>query len=138
LYFCPFSFGHCGVWSSSIFGILITPWVSSISFYNRRNWGETIFIWKHPMGDDFHHRNIIFIGDVHLCLVLWHTVYLFASSQTISWRSFLTCIFQVIRIPKIEEDQTPQWPKEKGQKYKQRYIKNIIQKTKDRATRTPL
>jgi hypothetical protein len=67
------------------------------------------------MGDDFHHRNIIFIGDVHLCLVLWHTVYLENRGRP---------------------DTT--MAKRKGQKYKQRYIKNIIQKTKDRATRTPL
>jgi hypothetical protein len=37
----------------------------------------------------------------------------------------------------IEEEQTTQWPKEKGQKYKQRSTKHAY-KTKDRVTRTPL
>ena len=35
------------------------------------------------------------------------------------------------------EEQTTQWPKEKVQKYKQRYTKHT-HKTKDRVTRTPL
>ena len=35
------------------------------------------------------------------------------------------------------EGQTTQWPKEKGQKYKQRSTKHTY-KTKDRVTRTPL
>ena len=37
----------------------------------------------------------------------------------------------------IEEDQTPQWRKEKVQKDKQRSTKHT-HKTKDRITRTPL
>jgi hypothetical protein len=37
----------------------------------------------------------------------------------------------------IEEEQTTQWPKEKGQKDKQRSTKHT-HKTKDRVTRTPL
>ena len=37
----------------------------------------------------------------------------------------------------IEEEQTTQWPKEKGQKDKQRSTKHTY-KTKDRVTRTPL
>jgi hypothetical protein len=37
----------------------------------------------------------------------------------------------------MEEEQTTQWPKEKGQKAKQRSTKHT-QKTKDRAKRTPL
>ena len=37
--------------------------------------------------------------------------------------------------PYIEEEQTTQWPKEKGQKDKQRSTKHTY-KTKDRATRT--
>jgi hypothetical protein len=37
----------------------------------------------------------------------------------------------------VEEEQTTQWPKEKGQKDKQRSAKHIY-KTKDRVTRTPL
>jgi hypothetical protein len=37
----------------------------------------------------------------------------------------------------IEEEQTTQWPKEKGQKDKQRSTKHTY-KTKDRLTRTPL
>jgi hypothetical protein len=37
----------------------------------------------------------------------------------------------------IEEEQTTQWPKEKGQKDKQRSIKHT-HRTKDRVTRTPL
>ena len=48
-----------------------------------------------------------------------------------------------LKIPKggnqntcIEEGQTTQWPKEKGQKDKQRSTKHT-HKTKDRATRTP-
>jgi len=39
--------------------------------------------------------------------------------------------------PLIEEGQTTQWPKEKGQKDKQRSTKHR-HKTKDRVTRTPL
>jgi hypothetical protein len=39
--------------------------------------------------------------------------------------------------PFIEEEQTTQWPKEKGQKDKQRSTKHT-HKTKDRVTRTPL
>jgi hypothetical protein len=39
--------------------------------------------------------------------------------------------------PKIEEEQTTQWPKEKVQKDKQRSTKHT-HKTKDRVTRTPL
>jgi len=39
--------------------------------------------------------------------------------------------------PYIEEEQTTQWPKEKGQKDKQRSTKHT-HKTKDRVTRTPL
>jgi hypothetical protein len=39
--------------------------------------------------------------------------------------------------PYIEEEQTTQWPKEKGQKDKQRSTKHTY-KTKDRVTRTPL
>ena len=39
--------------------------------------------------------------------------------------------------PYIEEEQTTQWPKEKGQKDKQRSTKHTHQ-TKDRITRTPL
>jgi hypothetical protein len=39
--------------------------------------------------------------------------------------------------PYIEEEQTTQWSKEKGQKYKQRSTKHAY-KTKDRVTRTPL
>jgi LysM repeat protein len=39
--------------------------------------------------------------------------------------------------PYIEEEQTTQWPKEKGQKDKQRSTKHT-HKTKDRITRTPL
>jgi hypothetical protein len=39
--------------------------------------------------------------------------------------------------PYIEEEQTTQWPKEKGQKNKQRSTKHTY-KTKDRVTRTPL
>jgi hypothetical protein len=38
--------------------------------------------------------------------------------------------------PYIEEGQTTQWPKEKGQKDKQRSTKHT-HKIKDRATRTP-
>jgi hypothetical protein len=38
--------------------------------------------------------------------------------------------------PYIEEEQTTQWSKAKGQKDKQR--SNTVQKTKDRATQTPL
>ena len=38
--------------------------------------------------------------------------------------------------PYIEEEQTTQWPKEKGQKDKQRSTKHTY-KTKDRVTRTP-
>ena len=37
----------------------------------------------------------------------------------------------------MEEEQTIQWPKEKVQKDKQRYIKHT-HKTKDRVIRTPL
>ena len=37
----------------------------------------------------------------------------------------------------MEEGQTTQWPKEKGQNDKQRSTKQI-HKTKDRVTRTPL
>jgi hypothetical protein len=37
----------------------------------------------------------------------------------------------------MEEGQTPQWPKEKEQKDKQRSTKDT-HKTKDRVTRTPL
>ena len=37
----------------------------------------------------------------------------------------------------MEEEQTTQWPKEKGQKAKQRFTKHT-QKNKDRAKRTPL
>ena len=43
----------------------------------------------------------------------------------------------VIRIRKIEEEQTTQWPKEKGQKDKQQSTKHT-HRTKDRVTRTPL
>ena len=39
--------------------------------------------------------------------------------------------------PYIEEEQTTQWPKEKGQKDKQRSTKHTY-KTKDRVTRIPL
>ena len=39
--------------------------------------------------------------------------------------------------PYIEDEQTIQWPKEKGQKDKQRSTKHT-HKTKDRVTRTPL
>jgi len=39
--------------------------------------------------------------------------------------------------PYIAKEQTTQWPKEKGQKDKQRSTKHI-HKTKDRVTRTPL
>ena len=39
--------------------------------------------------------------------------------------------------PYFEEEQTAQWPKEKGQKNKQRSTKHT-HKTKDRVTRTPL
>ena len=39
--------------------------------------------------------------------------------------------------PYIEEEQTTQWPKEKGQKDKQRSTK-YTHKTKDRVTRTQL
>ena len=39
--------------------------------------------------------------------------------------------------PYFEEEQTTQWPKEKGQKDKQRSTKHT-HKTKDRVTRTPL
>ena len=39
--------------------------------------------------------------------------------------------------PYIEEEQKTQWPKEKGQKDKQRSTKHTY-KTKDRVTRTPL
>ena len=39
--------------------------------------------------------------------------------------------------PRIEEEQTPQLPKEKVQKDKQRSTKHTY-KTKDRVTRTPL
>jgi hypothetical protein len=39
--------------------------------------------------------------------------------------------------PYIEEEQTPQWSKEKAQKDKQRSTKHTY-KTKDRVTRTPL
>ena len=39
--------------------------------------------------------------------------------------------------PYIEEEQTTQWPKQKGQKDKQRSTKHTY-KTKDRVTRTPL
>ena len=39
--------------------------------------------------------------------------------------------------PQIEEEQTIQWPKEKGQKDKQRSTKHT-HKTKDQVTRTPL
>jgi hypothetical protein len=39
--------------------------------------------------------------------------------------------------PSIEEEQTTQWPKEKGQKNKQRSTKHAY-KTKNRVTRTPL
>ena len=48
-----------------------------------------------------------------------------------------------LKIPKgqsesvIEEEQTTQWPKEKGQKDKQRSTKHTY-KTKDRGTRTLL
>ena len=38
---------------------------------------------------------------------------------------------------KKTEEQTTQWPKEKGQKDKQRFTKHE-HKTKDRVTRTPL
>ena len=41
------------------------------------------------------------------------------------------------RNPYIEEEQTTQWPEEKGQKDKQRSTKHTI-KTKDRVTRTPI
>ena len=41
------------------------------------------------------------------------------------------------QIPYIEDGQTTQWPKEKGQKDKQRSTKHTY-KTKDRVTRTPL
>jgi hypothetical protein len=41
------------------------------------------------------------------------------------------------QIPYIKEEQTTQWPKEIGQKVKQRSSKHT-HKTKDRATRTPL
>jgi hypothetical protein len=37
----------------------------------------------------------------------------------------------------MEEEQTTQWPKEKGQEDKQRSTKHT-HKTKDRVTRTPL
>ena len=37
----------------------------------------------------------------------------------------------------MEDEQTTQWPKEKGQKDKQRSTKHT-HKTKDRVTRTPL
>jgi hypothetical protein len=37
----------------------------------------------------------------------------------------------------IEEEQTPQWPKENVQKDKQRFTKHTY-KTKDQVTRTPL
>jgi hypothetical protein len=40
-------------------------------------------------------------------------------------------------IPEIEEGQTTQWPKEKGQKVKQRSTKQTHQ-SKDRVTWTPL
>jgi hypothetical protein len=39
--------------------------------------------------------------------------------------------------PYIKEEQTTQWPKEKGQKDKQQSTKHT-HKTKDRVTRTPL
>ena len=39
--------------------------------------------------------------------------------------------------PRIAEEQTTQWPKEKGQKDKQRSTKHT-HKTKDRVTQTPL
>ena len=39
--------------------------------------------------------------------------------------------------PYIEEEQTTQWPKEKGQKDKQQSTKHTY-KTKDRVTRTPV
>ena len=39
--------------------------------------------------------------------------------------------------PHIEEEQTKQWPKEKGQQDKQRSTKHTL-KAKDRVTRTPL
>jgi len=39
--------------------------------------------------------------------------------------------------PYIEEGQTIQWPKERGKRTNSD-LQNITQKTKDRATRTPL
>ena len=39
--------------------------------------------------------------------------------------------------PYVEEEQTTQWPKEKGQQGKQRSTKHSY-KAKDRVTRTPL
>jgi hypothetical protein len=60
-------------------------------------------------------------------------------------RSLIHTIFKKsLKIPKggnqnpyIEEEQTTQWTKEKGQKDKQRSTKHTY-KTKDRVTRTPL
>ena len=57
-------------------------------------------------------------------------------------RATRTLLKKSLKIPKgqsetyIEKEQTPQWPKEKVQKDKQRSTKHAY-KTKDRVTRTP-
>ena len=70
----------------------------------------------------------------------------YVSEQSIGvTRSLIHTIFKKsLKIPKggnqnpyIEEEQTTQWTKEKGQKDKQRSTKHTY-KTKDRVTRTPL
>ena len=63
--------------------------------------------------------------------------------RIISYERLLHFLWRVWRYqmgnqnPYIEEEQTTQWPKEKGQKDKQRSTKHTY-KTKDRVTRTPL
>jgi hypothetical protein len=106
LSFCPFSFDHCVVCSSSIYGFwfplwylqtllnscyLIFSWCGSQKGYGSK-WTYDIFQRRYQRGN---------------------------------------------QNPYIEEEQTTQWSKEKGQKDKQRYTKHT-HKIKDRVTRTPL
>ena len=63
-------------------------------------------------------------------------VYLYQQTYDVAYKQNLK-IPKRYSYPEIEEQQTTQWPKEKGQKDKQRSKKHT-HKTKDQVTRTSL
>ena len=95
-----------------------------------------------PLSDQMSVSSIVSMNNIFI-MVIKVSKYFQWFMKAVTLVTFICYIMRVWRYqrgnqnPYIEEEQTTQWPKEKGQKDKQRSTKHT-HKTKDRVTRSPL